>query len=52
MKDGRVPEDGADGKTPSSPKNWVWYFSWEQPVVGQRGLLFLLVEIERGVTES
>jgi hypothetical protein len=29
-EDGRVPEHGADGKT---PKNWVWYFGWEQPVV-------------------
>jgi hypothetical protein len=33
-EDGRVPEHGADGKIPSSPKNWVWYFGWEQPVVG------------------
>jgi len=33
-EDGRVPEHGADGKTPLSPKNWVWYFGWEQPVVG------------------
>lgn len=33
-EDGRAPEHGADGKTPSSPKNWVWYFGWEQPVVG------------------
>jgi hypothetical protein len=50
-EDGRMPQHSADGKTPSSPKNWVWYFSWEQPEVGYRGLLFLLVGTE-GAMES